>query len=322
MLRSHIMNKESETTASSRNPLPLVEVEHLSRPWSWTMGLAGLVKWLSWQTSNILGMSKTQLVNYAIKETLEFCNDSCTDRKEAVTAVRRKLKDYKNWITPPWVQYNLRIHAEDYLNKEFDILFSLLPDKSLDNYFSSFFQCMPAGSWQVFGNSNDFEYSTGVRFMQMDTLAFSESTGILVALELKVDAPVGDDQVLKYCYMVAFLEKRGLLPAGTVFKFLIISASEVDSVAELRKAVDKFESCPLPRRGTSEEEMLELKPRVRELLSQMELNATTWQDLGCHFSETLETVPRGDGIYHKLVGGFLESLALKKSKSGRLFHPR
>ena len=36
----------------------LESVEDLSSPWPWPMGMAGLVKWLTWETENILGISQ------------------------------------------------------------------------------------------------------------------------------------------------------------------------------------------------------------------------------------------------------------------------
>ena len=309
----------TDSKGSKSNPLPLFHVEHLKEPCPWTMDMAGLVKWLSWQTGNILGMSKIMLVNRAIEETIKQSGNEDYPSKDVAKTTRRKVRQDPKWITPPWIQHKLRVETEDYLNKEFDIFLSLMPDGALNEYLSTFFQGIANGTWQVHGNSNDFEYSTGMRFMQMDTLAYSAATNTLVALELKVDAPVGKDQVLKYCYMVAFLEKKKFINPNTVFKLLFISAEEMDSKAHLQKARDEIDTCPLPRRGTTEEEMLELKPRVRQLLSSLEMETTTWRELGAHFADTLGRTPKGDGIYHKLVDGFLWSLSIKEGKQGKLY---
>jgi hypothetical protein len=312
-----------EGTESKGDKLILKEVGTLRNPWPWTMGMAGLVKWLSWQTENILGMSKSMLINQAVLESIKVCNDGVeppeAELKSARRKVAEKLKKDPKWKRPREIQRHLRVKTEDYLNKEFDIFVSLLPDRALNDYFSSHFHMISDGAWQVYGNSNDFEYSTGIRFMQMDTLAYSADSNTLVALEQKVDAPIGEDQILKYCYMVAYMEIKKLIAPNACFKLLFISAERIGQEHLLEDAKNEIDTCPLPKRGTSEEEMGALKPRVRELLSQMELVCTTWRELGAHFADTLGRTPKGDGIYHKLVDGFLWSLSIKEGKQGKLY---
>lgn len=52
------------------NPYPFEEIKNLENFWPWTMSIAGLIKWLSWETDNILGISKTKL----IKQAIEYLN--------------------------------------------------------------------------------------------------------------------------------------------------------------------------------------------------------------------------------------------------------
>lgn len=57
------------------NPYPFEEIKNLENFWPWTMSIAGLIKWLSWETDNILGISKTKLIKQAIEFWFEWKKD-------------------------------------------------------------------------------------------------------------------------------------------------------------------------------------------------------------------------------------------------------
>ena len=222
-------------------------------------------------------------------------------------------------VAPFEAQRRLRYFDKEYLNKEFNIFLSLLPDATLTRYFSQFFEVSNESKWSVFGNTNDIEQSTGIKYMLFDTLAYSHDTSTLVAVELKIDGKPSKDRVFKYAFLKADLESKGMIAKGSQFHLLFIGA---------KKESDEF--------------FIELVQHGETLLSHGELPKKN------HRSRTLESdCPNGQegpesssdqvhslaGIrrtprrsladsptetyaesYVKVIKGFLEALSLKWSK--------
>jgi hypothetical protein len=200
--------------------------------------VAGIVKWLSWETENILGISKTQLIRRAVNETLRLANGNFSDPSKIAEEVGLRLSEetrvadaqsaearpVSNTLTSPLeAQRRLRTFGEDYLNKELDLFLSILPDKVVGNIISALKSVELAQDWNIIGNSNDLEDSTGMKFMQVDTLAYSDRLVHLVAIEQKIDAKPMDDQALKYAAAAAYFEVHDFIPKGTRFSLLFIT---------------------------------------------------------------------------------------------------
>jgi hypothetical protein len=154
-------------------------------------------------------------------------------------------------------------------------------------------------------------------FMQMDTIAYCHSVPALVGFELKVDAPFGQDQFLKYCFMAAHLEQKQLVAPGSRFALLVISAAPQPSTLEeiARNAARKqLQDRDYPKKNLRPEAVARLLPRVQELVEATPLRATTWDDLGKHFTAVSTTLAPDRETEKKLLDGFLESLRLKRSR--------
>ncbi|MFT4639666.1 MAG: hypothetical protein ACI8T1_002991 [Verrucomicrobiales bacterium] len=91
-----------------------------------------------------------------------------------------------------------KFFSEDYLNKEFDIFWSLVRDHYLEAYYRLFTKIAGGGRWFTHGNSGLYAASTGIREMQMDNLSYNPDEGLLVANVIKLGGTKNRDQILKY----------------------------------------------------------------------------------------------------------------------------
>ncbi len=315
----------------------------LNQPNPWGMGLVGLLKWLVWAPENIVGKRKTPQFEQIIRSTLKelgqdeqnvdallkaFYDEYNQELEETKACEPYDLYKTQKYLHPVEATRRMRYFSEDFLNKEFDIFCSLLPSAMLNLYLQTHFQLGSEGEWFVFGNSNDLEFSMSMLFMQIDTLAYNSETNTLVGLELKIDADLGQKQVMKYCMMVAYLEQTGKLPPNTTFKLLVISANPTTSdehAAIIEHAKNVLEQKEYPKRGLKAGQAETLHARTEELLSSLELSFTTWQDLGDYFAKQLmewnQTGP-AESCY-KIIDGFLVTLHEKYSRKQkqRLYTP-
>ena len=145
----------------TKERLVLTKINHLKEQLPWTMGLAGLARLVTWETKNVLGVSKNELVEKIIgwvlefqgerdeetgppneKEILEYCKKRM-DGEKANSEVDELYAEKKNGllISPMEAQRRMRCFSEEFLNKEFDMFLSLLPDHVINNYLKSFINC-------------------------------------------------------------------------------------------------------------------------------------------------------------------------------------
>jgi hypothetical protein len=326
-------------------PYPgLEKIIHLKHRQHWPSALDSLIHCLGYRTYLLLGKSKTELIRNVVQHVLAQeaaePGGSVDDLQKSFQALQRKeiaqakvTQKYAQpvpdlLIAPEEALRRLRYFSEDYLNREFDLFLSLLPDTVLDGYFSSLFSLRPGGSWNVLANSPEFEVSREESFMQPDTLAYNATHGVLIALELKIDAPLQNNQVLSYCRMAAGLEAAGLVDPGTDLKMLVIgSDATIKSYRPetvIAKAQARLASEPCPWRCPAEEASRREKQAAR-FLSALELRFTSWQALGDYFEANLQRSSSAgwEQSYAKLVDGFLNSLAEKYSqRSGCVLYNR
>jgi|GEM_PF-1641514 len=320
----------------------LVQLD-LHRAAPWCDGLVGLVKWLVWHTENVTGKSKNATYKQVITESLKQLELDESEQARLLKAfdaiVKGEVKDttpenkYDSYRTEKFIHpfeatRRIRYFSEDFLNKEFDIFCALLPNDLLHRYLATHFELDAGGRWQIFGNSNDLEFTTNILFMQVDTLAYNPKTSTLTALELKIDAEVGLQQVLKYCFMQAALEDRGLIHKDNTLKLLIIGATKPtsDEAAKyIETAKAQLADQKYPKKGLRKDEAASLHERTEEILSSLELVFTTWQDLGGWFEQELPDLegPGPEESSYKLIDGFLRSLEQKYSRKqdAALYYP-
>ncbi|MFM7104121.1 MAG: hypothetical protein ACKOW8_01270, partial [Flavobacteriales bacterium] len=53
----------------------IYKTNHLKDRISWTSGLAGVIRLLTWETDNALGISKTQLQKKVLDHVFQFCQN-------------------------------------------------------------------------------------------------------------------------------------------------------------------------------------------------------------------------------------------------------
>lgn len=340
------MNDNTGTEAIRSYP-GLKTITHLKETQSWTSGLLALASWFSWQTAYLLGRSKTALIRDVVNHVLPKSPDEALElekRRESLqkTFVRKVIYSHYQrgnakeiyshpvtdiYIRPEEVIRRLRYFSEDFLNREFDIFFSLLPDCLLNEFFSLHFKFNKIGTWNILSNGpDDFKRP---KFMQPDTLAYNCEAQVLVACELKIDSALGDQQILNYCRMAASFEATRVTDSATSLKILVISPrQEKDpnrSVQLLAKARLLLASAQLTQEDCTLEETERRRLRSGEFLDSCELQFTTWQALGEFFEADIREreCPTRDQSYSKLVVGFLASLSEKYSRNeGRVLYEK
>jgi hypothetical protein len=334
--------------------LVLTKINHLKEQLPWTMGLAGLARLVTWETKNVLGVSKNELVEKIIgwvlefqgewneetgppneKEILEYCKKRM-DAEKANSEVDEIYAEKKNGllISPMEAQRRMRCFSEEFLNKEFDMFLSLLPDHVINNYLKSFFPSVrEKAKWNLFGLSNDFETAVSIKYMYHDTLLYSHETSHLVSIELKFDTDLSDNQLLKYAFMMADLESQGKIDKDCTHDFLVISQELKRKhkllsrgSSELREMALDLINDPLmkrypkkPKGEVFKNKIKALVPRTRKILQDMNIHLTNWQKFGDHFAAIHEGMEknRTNETFEKLIRGFLESLETKYSQQNK-----
>ncbi|MBT3638254.1 MAG: hypothetical protein HN531_15060 [Opitutae bacterium] len=342
----------------TKERLVLTKIEHLKEQLPWTMGLAGLARLVTWESKNVLGVSKNEMVEKIIGWVLEYQKERSDEtvpptEKEILVYCKAQIdgemanstvdkiydkKKNKLLIRPMEAQRRMRCFSEEFLNKEFDVFLSLLPDHAINDYLKSFFPSVcEEAKWNLFGLSNDFETAVSIKYMYHDTLLYSHETSHLVSIELKFDTDLSDNQLLKYAFMMADLEDKGKIAKECTHDFLVISQELKKkhkflsrSPSEIREMALDLIDDPLKKRypkkpkGEVFKKKIEaLVPRTRAILQDMNIHLTDWQKFGDHFAAIHDGIVRTDTneTYEKLIRGFLESLETKFShkNQARLF---
>jgi hypothetical protein len=314
---------------------------HLKDRISWTSGVAGVIRMLTWETRHALGIDKTDLQYRAINNALQILGHEIPFEKKLKelkkqiekkntaeinsTSVDNLYDNPKSGLLtyPIEAQRRVRLFREEFLNRELDIFLSLLPDMELTGYLSTQYKLDPESKWTIFGSSNDFEASTGIKFMAIDTIAYSHNSRQLLALELKMDTPTGKDQILKYGFMAAYLELKGMIAKNSEFKLLILGNTALSAI-EIRTLLENAEkqlsAKQYPKKGIKKnfttEEITSLAARASEFIKDVQIKSTTWQEFGDYFDKLNHTLPANPHTetLHKLIDGFLVSLQTKYSR--------
>jgi hypothetical protein len=287
----------------------------------WTTGLSNMLEWLTWETRGVLGVSKTDYWKRAVAwanapELRDFSLEekfSHVEKKFAAEARgSRKLDRYSPWAPeiahPHEALRRAKFFSEDYLNKEFDIFWSLASDHYLDDYYRQFTSIAGGGEWFTHGNSALFRCSTGINQMQMDNISYNPGESILVANELKLGGKKNPDQILKYALMYRLLRDRGFIEDGTRFLLLFIGDREMkQSWSDLIEA--ELEHCRANAKST---QLTAIESEGVRIAREAEYASTTWREL-VEFNEAMldGLDPRTQQTECKLLSGFNDSINAK-----------
>lgn len=207
-----------------------------------------------------------------------------------------------------------KFFSEDYLNKEFDIFWTLVSDKYLDAFYGQFTNIRGGSQWSTHGNSGLSQFNTDIRGMHMDNLSYNETEPLLVANELKLGGKKNRDQILKYALMFKLLRDKKFIVPESRFLLLFIGGTKEDTPWEaLIEAEVTF--CKSSSKSTAR---AACEPEVVEIARSGEFAHTSWSELvefNNRYAATLD--PRVQQVEHKLLWGFNESLAAKKFMQGQ-----
>ena len=295
-------------------------LERLDEPVQWPVGLSNMFEWLAWEPDRILGVTKNSyrklIIEWSHEETVldepfEKKEDHARKKHEAECKKHeqsnRYAKQNKNAIAS--VREAVRrakYFSENYLNKEFDIFWSLASDRYLDGFYGQFTELSGSGEWFTHGKNMVFEHSTGIKHMQMDNLAYNPKERILVANELKLGGSKNRDQILKHAKMFDLLRERGFILENARFLLLFIGSEQEDS--DWDAAIEK------------ERRYCENKAKLRPLIEpenivvakSAEYGTTTWQAVMSFNDEYLKRLdPRTQQVEKKLLTGFNQTLSEK-----------
>ena len=295
--------------------------ESLDEKVPWPMGLTNLFEWLTWSTHCVLGVTKEKYREQIVKQSYgEAIKGASLDAIQQIiaTQIANEMKaneqDERYSLANSGIASSrealrrVKFFSENYLNKEFDIFWSLASDSYLDAFYSQFTKIVGGGSWFCHGNGGVFKKSTGLSEMQMDNLSYNPTEDLLVANELKLGSQKNRDQILKYALMFRRLQKDKFIKPTTRFALLFIGE------AKMERSWNDFISEELAHCLTL------AKPAARqaceaeniEVARHAEYQSITWQEL-VDFNEKYmaELKLPLQQVEKKLIWGFNETLATK-----------
>jgi hypothetical protein len=296
-------------------------LESLAERISWSTGLSNMFEWITWNTGIVLGITKTQYANQIIAWTEEEPVRGGT-REAKMEYVRQKLEQElkrseqsERYARPAsriasWreVLRRAKFFSEDYLNKEFDIFWTLASDKYLDSFYGQFTRIKGGGQWSAHGNSGLFQANTGILEMQMDTLSYNETEALLIANELKLGGRKNPDQILKYALMFKLLREKKFIVPQTRFLLLFISgAKEAPQWEALIE--EELGYCKNSPKSTAR---AACQPEVIAIAKSAEYASTSWSELIRFNEEYRPKLDKTQQVEDKLLWGFNESLKAKE----------
>ncbi len=211
------------------------KMDSLAEEVSWSTGVSNMLEWLTWSTNDVLGVTKTRyrqmIVAWSddpavrgspLKDKQRFVEEQLDDALKRSEQLEPYARPTSGVASPREALRRAKFFSEDYLNKEFDIFWTLVSDSFLDAFYGQFTPIHGGGRWFTHGNSGLFAKSTNIREMQMDNLSYNPDEGLLVANELKHQGKKNPDQILKYALMFRLLRDRGFIESSTRLLLLFI----------------------------------------------------------------------------------------------------
>lgn len=291
-------------------------ISHLKDHIPWTTGLSNMVEFLVWEPQRVLGISKKQYVNQIIEWVMlpEMEGRSIEEVEKVISKkLNQKMNDSEQLETYSTQTIGIcnareavrrvKFFSEDYLNKEFDIFFSLCSDTYLDTFYDQFISFNKGQSWSTHGNSGIFEFSTEIKDMAMDNLAYNHQSNVLVANELKLNGRKNPDQILKYCLMYTSLIERGFINNDAQFLLLFIGGKEYQHDKD-KLITEELVRCDLKGQWhlTTDE--------ILNVIKHINIIGITWQTLSAFNGDYLVQNELCQ-VERKLLEGFNQSLQSK-----------
>lgn len=313
--------KVAQLNAKEKYKRVFGEINTLAEPISWSTGVSNMLEWLLWDTKNILGVTKTQYWKQIIELVHDnnIKNGTLDQKKKYISKILKtqvSASDQCDRYAPPKSSVaspreslrRAKYFSESYLNKEFDIFWTLVSDKYLDAYYRQFIILTGDGRWSTHGDSGLFGCSTGITDMQMDNLSYNAGEKLLVANELKLGGKKNPDQILKYALMYRLLVERGFIPDGT--RFLLLFIGDKPENSNWDEVIDaEISYCEQSSKSTSKRV---LHKDGIDLARKSEYATTTWSDLIKFNQKYLSKLKLpNQQVEQKLLWGFNETLAAK-----------
>ena len=296
-------------------------IDTLAETVSWSAGVSNMLEWLTWSTNDVLGVTKTKyrklivewshdemLKGAGLEEKQQFVSSKLEAEISDSECLNRYDRPASAVATPREALRRAKYFSEDYLNKEFDIFWSLVSDPYLDAYYSQFTDLTGGSDWYTHGNGGLFVCSTNISEMQMDNLSYNPKEKILVANELKLGGKKNPDQLLKYALMTRLLKERGFIAEDT--RFLLLFIGDKLEAGNWKEVLDaEIMHCAKSSKSTAK---LATQPQGIEIARAAEYASTTWRDLMSFNNEFISSlkIPLQQ-VELKLLKGFNETLASK-----------
>jgi hypothetical protein len=296
--------------------------DSLAKPISWATGISNMLEWLVWDTSNVLGITKTEYLrrliawsaedavqNGTVEEKINYVSARLARELQRTEQSERYAPRIPGTVTAREALRRAKYLSEEYLNKEFDIFWILVSDDYLDQFYRQFTPIEGGGPWSTHGNSGLFHYSTGITEMQMDNLSYNESEALLVANELKHGGRKNPDQILKYALMFKLLRDRKFIAPQSRFLLLFIGAMK-EKIPWRELIQQEINFCKNSSKSTARDVC---HSDVIAVAESAEYESTTWSEL-MQFNENYwkNLDPQTQQVERKLLSGFNESVEAKK----------
>lgn len=305
------------------------KIDSLEHEVSWSTGVSNMLEWLTWSTNDVLGVTKTKYREEIVKWSHDAAvRDSSLEAKQDFVKqqIDIELRESERHETYDPISHRIasprealrraKFFSEDYLNKEFDIFWTLASDTYLDKFYRQFTKIEGGGRWFTHGNSGLFAKSTEISDMQMDNLSYNPSEGLLVANELKLGGKKNPDQILKYALMYRLLRDGNFIKPET--RFFLLFIGDIKEMRLWEGLIAEEEAyCRGSSKSTAERA---LHPEGIKLANTAEKDSTTWRDLVEFNKEylTILDLPKQQ-VEQKLIWGFNETLLSKKFMQLTLF---
>ena len=308
-------------------------LESIERSSPWPNGLFNMLEWLTWNTNGLLGLSKTEYWKKAVKwafeedleklaqnhslssndylqQRLDYVERKITEEQKAAEMSGRYDKQTNHLSSPLEALRRAKYHSEDFLNKEFDVFWSLVSDHYLDTFYLQFYKFDAGGEWASHGNGGIFyrSFNLDPNKAQLDSVSYNKKENIFIGNELKLRSKKGDEQLLKYVWIFSQLIEKKEIPSETTLNILIIGEkySEIDLLRLVDCEIEKSKVKTGWRKLLSEDAAIISK------LKETKISSVEWRDI-LNFNQNylLKLDPKKNQVEYKLIDGFNRTLQLK-----------
>jgi hypothetical protein len=313
-------NVKKPTPTAARNRRVFGQFESLEFRFPWTEAISNMLNWLCWDTGAVLGISKTSLVRKVVEECVEAHAQGVKPvewQRRVEELIRREIQENTGderyaprpagLVAPLEAVRRAQFFNESFLNKEFQVVWSLASDRYISAFVGQYFDIQRGGTWATQYEGHLYEHNTGIGRTAPDCLAFNAERGVLVAPEQKLGGSKNADQILKYAWLFSELVAREFVPADTRFYLLFVGEQSLMS--------------DWPMRVDHEIQRLEKSGKAPHLVTTenqtaargLEINSVSWPEVIAFNEMFLGTLTTEQQVELRLVADFNASLRTKAS---------